>query len=166
MLPSERQAWFSDVVTRKKPSLLFDIYEMNELLSTSFDRKESQLEPEARKSIISELVMVYLNAVALGSEIVIILDECQFCNEWDWDMSLRIAQKLQSKQIERCVFIIASRPLHDIKYKPKFAPVPKEYDEIRSLSTIITLPTVSREDTSKLVLKQLKVCFLFLLYFI
>ena len=111
-----------------------------------------------RSYIEVDFCILYLHAVADESPIVIILDECHHMIDSDWHLTGKLAQLLSSERMKNILLVVSTRPLLDVKYKPKFAPVPKDYDEIRtSCSFKIYLDYLSQADTEQLLFLSLSV---------
>ena len=56
--------------------------------------------------------------------VMIVLDEGQHQAPNDWHMTARFCQLIHSGKLRGVSIVVATRPLSDIKYKPKFIPVP------------------------------------------
>ncbi|ETO27259.1 hypothetical protein RFI_09874 [Reticulomyxa filosa] len=103
---------------------------------------DSTLSRETLTQYRHDLLICLLEWVARKKTLAIVIDEIQFLDTRDWQMTRRLALVIQKKMIKNVILLLGGMPMDNRRYVPHFTPPKRilEYIDVRNSAHIHISP--------------------------
>ncbi|ETO21240.1 hypothetical protein RFI_15964, partial [Reticulomyxa filosa] len=126
--------------------LLTDILEMGTELEVPFKKNINAISPHVSKETLfqyrHDLLICLLEWVSRKRLLAIVLDEIQYLDSRDWQLTRRLSMLIHKKVVKNVVLLLGGMPMDNRRYVPHFTQPKRifEYCDLRSMAQTFVSP--------------------------